>query len=97
MDARNTYGARDPAVSRLLDASATACHGVALGLSGRGSAPSEAPYTAAGTDFKAHRIRPPMRGANSAAVVRGGAVALDIASTGASLVTAVRIAPTIFG
>lgn len=90
-DARDTPGIRDPAASRLLDASATACHGVALGLSGRGPAPSDAPYTAAAADFKAHRIRPPMWGANSAAVVRGGAIALDIAYTGALLVTAVRI------
>ncbi|WP_406356932.1 FUSC family protein [Streptomyces sp. NBC_01635] len=91
-EARDTPGARDPAASRLLHASATACHGVALGLSGRGPAPSDAPYTAAAADFKAHRVRPQMRGANSAAVVHGGAIALDIANTGALLVTAVRIA-----
>ncbi|WP_329566630.1 FUSC family protein [Streptomyces sp. NBC_01361] len=90
-DVRDTPGARDPAVSRLLHASATACHDVALGLSGRGPAPSKAPYTSAAADFKAHRVRPQMRGANSAAVVRGGAIALDIANTGALLVTAVRI------
>ncbi|AZS74979.1 FUSC family protein [Streptomyces lydicus] len=90
--ARDTPGTRDPAASRLLHASATACHGVALALSGQGSAPSDAPYTAAAADFEAHRIRLPMLGASSAAVVRGGAIALDIAYTGALLVTAVRIA-----
>ncbi|MGW2560507.1 FUSC family protein [Streptomyces sp. NPDC001514] len=91
-DARDTPGTRDPAASRLLLASATACHDAALGLSGRGPAPSDAPYTAAAADFKAHRIRPPIQGANSAAVVHGGAIALDIAYTGTFLVTAVRIA-----
>ncbi|MGW8552182.1 FUSC family protein [Streptomyces tubercidicus] len=91
-DAHDTPGTRDPAAARLLQASATACHGIALGLSGLGPAPSDAPYTAAASDFEAHRIRPPMRRPNSAAVVRGGAIALDIAHTGTFLVTAVRIA-----
>ncbi|MFF2512991.1 FUSC family protein [Streptomyces sp. NPDC058086] len=86
-DAHDTPGTRDPAASRLLQASATACHGVALGLSGRGPAPSDAPYTAAASDFEAQMWRP-----NSAAVVRGGAIALDIAYTGTFLITAVRIA-----
>ncbi|MEU5538285.1 FUSC family protein [Streptomyces sp. NPDC020362] len=91
-EARDTPGTRDPAAARLLQASATACHGVALGLSGRGPAPSDAPYTAGAADFEAHRIRLPIWRANSAAVVRGGAIALDIAHTGTFLVTAVRIA-----
>ncbi|WP_406386476.1 FUSC family protein [Streptomyces sp. NBC_00211] len=90
-DARDTPGARDPAASRLLHASATACHGVALGLSGRGPAPSDAPYTSAAADFEARRIHLPVLGASGEAVVRGGAIALDIANTGALLVTAVRI------
>ncbi|MGW4561059.1 hypothetical protein ACWEN3_01220 [Streptomyces sp. NPDC004561] len=76
------HGTRDPAAARLLQASATACHDVALGLSGRGPAPSDAPYTAAAADFEAHRVRPPAWGPNSAAVLRGGAIALDIAHTG---------------
>ncbi|MCX5095706.1 FUSC family protein [Streptomyces sp. NBC_00365] len=91
-DARDTPGTRDPAAARLLQASATACHGVALGLSGRGPAPSDAPYPAAASDFEAQRVRLPMWHPNSAAVVRGGAIALDIAYTGTFLVTAVRIA-----
>ncbi|MFJ9863048.1 FUSC family protein [Streptomyces sp. NPDC101165] len=91
-DARDAPGTRDPAAARLLQASATACHDVALGLSGRGPAPSDAPYTAAAADFEANRVRPAMWYPNSAAVVRGGAIALDIAHTGTFLVTAVRIA-----
>lgn len=90
-DPRDTPGTLDPAVSRLLHASATACHEVALGLSGRGPEPSDAPYTAAAADFEAHRIDLPVLGASSAAVVRGGAIALDIANTGALVVTAARI------
>ncbi|MFD9092288.1 FUSC family protein [Streptomyces collinus] len=91
-DARDAPDVRDPATARLLRASATACHDAALGLSGRGPAPSDAPYTAAAADFEAHRVRPPAWGTDSTAVVRGGALALDIAHTGTCLVTAVRIA-----
>ncbi|MEU6550018.1 FUSC family protein [Streptomyces sp. NPDC046915] len=91
-DARDTPGTRDPAAARLLQASATACHDIALGLSGRGPAPSDAPYTSAAADFEARRVRLPTWSPNSAAVVRGGAIALDIAHTGTFLITAVRIA-----
>ncbi|MFE2140691.1 FUSC family protein [Streptomyces sp. NPDC059456] len=83
---------RDPAASRLLQASATACHDVSLGLSGRGPAPSDDPYTDAAADFEAHRVRLQTWRPNSAAVVRDGAIALDIAYTGNFLVTAARIA-----
>ncbi|MFJ4316893.1 hypothetical protein ACIP46_16635 [Streptomyces lavendulae] len=72
-------------------ASATACHEVALGLSGRGPEPSDAPCTAAAADFEAHRIDLPAPGTSSAAVVRGGAIVPDIAHTGTLVVTAARI------
>ncbi|MFC9278243.1 FUSC family protein [Streptomyces collinus] len=91
-DAREAPGGRDPAAARLLEASATACHDVARGLSGQGPAPSDAPYAAAAADFATSRISPVTCSPRNAAVVRGGAIALDIAHTGASLVTAVRIA-----
>ncbi|WP_257004741.1 FUSC family protein [Streptomyces sp. Tue6028] len=92
LDARDAPGTRDPAAARLLQASATACHDVAVGLSGRGPAPSDAPYTAAAADFEAHRVHPPTWHPNRAAMVRGDAIALDIAHTGTLLVTTVRIA-----
>lgn len=91
-DARDTPGLHDPAAARLLQASATACHDVALGLSGQGPAPSDAPYTAATADFEARRIHLPVWHPNSAALVRDGAIALDIAHTGTLLVTAARVA-----
>ncbi|WP_432169855.1 FUSC family protein [Streptomyces sp. 1222.5] len=91
-DARDASGDRDPAAARLLEASATACHDVARGLSGQGPAPSDAPYAAAAADFETSRIRPATCSPENAAVLRSGAIALDIAHTGASLVTAVRIA-----
>ncbi|WP_432174604.1 FUSC family protein [Streptomyces sp. Tue6028] len=91
-EAHDAPATHDPAAARLLQASAAACHDVALGLSGRGPAPSDAPYTAAAADFEAHRVHPPVWCPNSAAVVRGGAIAMDIAHTGTLLITAVRIA-----
>ncbi|MET7728676.1 FUSC family protein, partial [Streptomyces mirabilis] len=91
-DSRDAPLAGDAAASRLLRASATACHDVSRGLSGHGPAPAIAPCTAAAAAFETHRTHPLGPDAGSAAVVRSGAIALDITYTGAFLVTAARIA-----
>ncbi|MGW3244047.1 FUSC family protein [Streptomyces sp. NPDC001070] len=91
-DARERSPAPDPARSRMLLASATACHSAARALAGEAPPPVVAPCAAAAAAFEEHRARPPVPGTNSPTTVRDGAMALDIAYTAAFLVTSVRIA-----
>ncbi|WP_326579255.1 FUSC family protein [Actinacidiphila glaucinigra] len=91
-DAAERPPAPDAARSRMLLASATACHGAARALRGEAPAPLVAPCAATAEAFEEHRARRPVSGAASATTVRDGAIALDIAYTAAFLVTSVRIA-----
>lgn len=91
-DAVHRTPAPDPVRSRMLLASATACHSAARALRGETPPPLGTPCAAAAAAFEEHRARRPVAGASSATTVRDGAIALDITYTASFLVTTVRIA-----
>ncbi len=81
----------EPAAKELLSASAVACEDVERALAGKAPPPTLSSCGAAVRAFESHRVRPHRAGADSATVVRNGAIALDITHTADLVVMAVRI------